>query len=216
MSAFSRKARFPSVITKPTRRVFLADSCRAASAAWLALELPWVATLASCAREDARSGRPFVALTLARARAMRAFAGQIIPSGDGAPGADEAGAVHFVDRALGRPPFAESAPIIQSGLDDLDARARAVDGRADFAALPDAQQIAVMRKIEHEPFFTTARLLVILGTFADPKYGGNVDGVGWTMLGIDHRPSYTAPFGWYDAQGIADSATGAGAGAGAR
>ena len=29
--------------------------------------------------------------------------------------------------------------------------------------------------------------------------GGNKGGAGWMMIGIDHRPSYSAPFGWYDA-----------------
>ena len=131
---------------------------------------------------------------------MRAFAAQIIPSDDGAPGAEEAGAVHFVDRALGIPLFAPSAPLIRAGLVDLDARARAFGSRASFASAPAAEQIAIMRQIEQSPFFTAARTLVVIGTFADPLYGGNTRGVGWTMLGIDHRPTYAAPFGWYDAQ----------------
>lgn len=131
---------------------------------------------------------------------MRAFAARIIPSDDGTPGAEEAGAVHFVDRAIGRPPFAASAGVIRVGLESLDARASSLGRQADFAALPVVQQIALMREIEREPFFVMARLLVVLGTFADPQYGGNLGGVGWTMLGIDHRPSYAVPFGWYDAQ----------------
>ena len=131
---------------------------------------------------------------------MRAFAAQIIPSEPGSPGADEAGAVYFIDRALGRSPFAESAPVIRAGLQDLDTRARALERGADFVALPAVSQIAIMRQIEREPFFTTARLLVVLGTFADPQYGGNLGGVGWALIGIDHRSTYTSPFGWYDAQ----------------
>ena len=191
--------------TQPTRRDFLADSSRGAAGFWLALELPFLACLAACSREDARAARPLAVLTTAQGRAMRAFAAQIIPSDDASPGADEAGAVHFIDSALGRPPFDTSATIIRAGLDGLDARARSVDRRADFAALPVAQQIAIMRDVEREPYFATARLLVVLGTFADPKYGGNLDGVGWKMLGLDHHPTYTAPFGWYDAQEAAAS-----------
>ena len=137
---------------------------------------------------------------------MRAFAAQIIPSHDGVPGADEAGAIYFIDRALARPPFAERASVIRSGLRDLDARARALERGADFVALPTVAQVAIMREIEREPFFALARLLVVLGTFADPQYGGNIGGVGWTMLGIDHRPTYSAPFGWYDARDTAASA----------
>ena len=130
---------------------------------------------------------------------MRAFAAQIIPSDDGSPGAEEAGAVHFVDHALGMPSFAASVPVIRNGLADLDARARAIDAGKTFATLSGGQQVALMRTIEHEPFFTAARALVVIGTFADPSYGGNKDGAGWMMIGVDRRPSYSAPFGWYDA-----------------
>jgi gluconate 2-dehydrogenase gamma chain len=135
---------------------------------------------------------------------MRAFAAQVIPSDDGTAGAEEAGVVHFVDRALGMPYFAASVPIVRAGLADLDARAHAIDAREAFASLPGPLQMAVMRQIEHEPFFAAARTLVVMGMFADPSYGGNVDGAGWRMIGIDHHPSYVAPFGWYDAQPRAD------------
>jgi gluconate 2-dehydrogenase gamma chain len=179
-----------------TRRDFLADLSRAAAAGGLALQLPWLAALASCARED----ESFTRLTPAEARAMRAFAAQIVPSDDGTPGAEETGAVHFVDRALGLPLFADSVPLVRAGLADLDRRARAIGARDGFASLSAAKQVAMMRQIEHDPFFTAARNLVVIGTFADPSYGGNRNGAGWSMIGIDHRPSYTAPFGWYDAQ----------------
>jgi hypothetical protein len=43
-------------------------------------------------------------------------------------------------------------------------------------------------------------MLVIVGTFADSAYGGNRNGTGWTIVGLEHEPTYAAPFGWYDAQ----------------
>jgi gluconate 2-dehydrogenase gamma chain len=185
--------------TSSSRRDFLAASGRAATAAWLSLQLPGLAALAGCAREDARAGRRFTELTPAEARAMRAFAAQIIPSDDGAPGAEEAGAVHFIDRALAAPFFAPGVPVIRTGLADLDARARSLGGAGGFASLSVDLQTAIMKQIEHGDFFAAARMLVLIGTFADPSYGGNQGTVGWTMIGIDHRPSYTAPYGWYDA-----------------
>jgi gluconate 2-dehydrogenase gamma chain len=179
-----------------SRRDFLADSGRVATASWIALHLPWLTALASCARED----RELTHLTTAEASAMRAFAAQILPTDEHGPGAEEAGAVHFIDRALSLPFFAASVPAIHAGLADLDARAREAGAPNGFASLSSDRQIAIMRQIEHEPFFTTARTLVVIGTFADPSYGGNKDGTGWRLVGIDHRPSYQAPFGWYDAQ----------------
>ena len=181
-----------------TRRGFLADSGRVAAAGWLALNVPWLTALAGCARDDARKGDGFVALTPAEAKTMRAFAACIIPSGDSMPGADEAGAVYFVDRAFSMPFFAESVPLIRAGLAHLDARSRAV-GAADFAALPPPYQVIIMRGVEREPFFAAARTLVVIGTLANPSYGGNKHGAGWTIVGIEHHPTYSAPYGWYDA-----------------
>ena len=186
-----------------TRRGFLADTARLGTASWLALNIPWLTALAGCARDDARAG--FVALTPAEAKTMRAFAARIIPSDDRMPGADEAGAVYFVDRAFAMPVFAESVTGLRAGLADLDARARAA-GAADFAALPSRHQVNIMREVEREPFFEAARTLVVIGTFADPSHGGNKHGAGWTLLGLEHRPSYSAPYGWYDAHADVDSA----------
>lgn len=190
------------------RRAFLAESTRVATAGWLALQLPWVAALASCARDDARTGAAFTHLTTAEGRAMRAFAAQVLPSDDKMPGADEAGAVHFVDRAVGTPFFANLVPVVRGGLATLDEHARAAGGRDGFASLSSAQQVALMRQIEATPFFAAARTLVVIGTFADPSYGGNRGGAGWAIVGMEHRPSFAAPFGWYDAQVDTDTPTG--------
>jgi hypothetical protein len=187
-------------VTPSTRRAFLADAGRAAAAAWLSLQLPWLASLEGCTGEGAlKGGGPFAGLTPAETRAMEAFAAQIIPPVHGAPGAVELGAVRFVDRALGQPFFAPSVPVVRAGLADLDARARALGGRRGFASLVPGQQVAIVRQIEHGDFFKAARTLVLIATFADPSYGGNRGGAGWVMIGMDHRPSYTAPFGYYDA-----------------
>jgi gluconate 2-dehydrogenase gamma chain len=184
-----------------TRRRFLADTSRLGTVGWLALHLPLAGTLAACARDDAA----FVTLSSAEAEAMRAFAAQIIPAGKDKPGAEEAGAVYFVDRALGTPFFAADAPVVRAGLADLDRRAHGMGEGKGFASLTDARQIAVMRQIEHGEFFATARKLVIIGTFSDSAHGGNRNGVGWSIIGIDHRGSYSAPFGWYDATPLANT-----------
>jgi hypothetical protein len=194
MSGSAAKSRLVGMTSVySTRRTFLVDAGRAVTSGWLAL--PLVAALADCARDGATT----TGLTPAEARTMRAFAAQILPADDDTPGADDMGAVQFIDRALRAPFFAANVPIIRAGLADLDRRARALDGSSDFATLGAAQQIEIMQQIEHEPFFAAARTLVVSGTLADPSYGGNTRGAGWTMLGMEHRPSYAAPFGWYDA-----------------
>lgn len=182
------------------RRDFVAGSTRALGAGWLALQLPWLASLAGCAREDARRGAPFTVLSPAEGQTLRAFAAQIIPTDD-EPGAEEAGAVYFVDRALGTPFFADQLPALQAGLADLDARARSQDWfGGGFATLSSDRQIAVMREIEKDDFFDQARTLVLMGMFSDPSHGGNRDGTGWTLLAMEHQPMYQPPYGYYDAE----------------
>jgi len=182
------------VRTPTTRRDFLLDMALAATAAGVAWQLPLIASLTGCNREASQ----FACLSPGEARTMRAFAAQIIPSEIGAPGAEEAGAVYFVDQAFGDPFFADAVPVVQAGLAALDTRARAMGARGGFSSLSDVDQRAIMHAVEHEPFFATARTLVLIGTFGDPSHGGNRGGVGMHLVRMDHRPTYASPYGWYD------------------
>jgi hypothetical protein len=182
--------------TPLTRRGFLADSGRATIGGTLAMHLPWLAALASCRRSD----EAFSHLTPAEVSTLRAFAAQIIPSDRKTPGAAEAGVEYFVDRAFEDPWFRERLTVLRSGLADLDVRARQRGAPTGFASLGSDAQIALMKEVEREPFFAVARTLVIMGTFASPRHGGNRDETGWTIVGVDHSPTHSAPFGWYDAQ----------------
>jgi len=182
-----------------TRRNFLAHSGQSLSAGWVSLQLPWIAILAGCAREDADRGEALLNLTPGEGHTMKAFAARIIPSDDGTPGADELGVVYFIDRALGTPYFSPNLPLLRAGIADLDARARVAGERNGFASLGSQEQIGIMRQLDGGAFFTAARTLVVIGAFADPSHGGNKGGAGWTMVGMEHRPSFSAPFGWYDA-----------------
>jgi hypothetical protein len=178
------------------RRTFLAHAARLAAAGWLTLELQ---LLVSCARDASNEDAGFRHLTAGEVRTLRAVASQMVPSVDGTPDANDLGVANFIDRAFGMPFLAGALSLIKSGLADLDARARAGSERCDFADTSERVQIAILQSIEGTPFFASARTLVIIGTFADPAYGGNRASAGWALLGIEHRPSFVAPFGWYDA-----------------
>lgn len=130
---------------------------------------------------------------------MAAFAALILPSDGDLPGAEEAGAVYFIDRALAGP-FADMLPPIRAGLAELDRRASA-EGAESFAELAEDRQQAHMRELEQEEFFFPARMLTVMGVFADPVHGGNRGGAGWSILAIDHAAAYEPPFGHYDAPG---------------
>ena len=125
-------------------------------------------------------------------------ASRIVPSDDTGPGAKEAGVVIYIDRQLAGPwgrdrfrythaPFDEEAApefgyqgkatpreIYRSALKDL----------AGFDALPAEQQDARLKSIESGVFFTLLRRNTIEGMFCDPMHGGNVDMVGWQMIGF--------------------------------
>ena len=114
------------------------------------------------------------------------------------PGAREAGVIHFIDRALGT--FEkESLPEMRQGLADLNARSITRGGQS-FATMAAADQDAVLRDIDSGEFFAGVHFMTMVGMFANPSWGGNVDRVGWKLLGFDPRASHQPPFGYYDAQ----------------
>jgi gluconate 2-dehydrogenase gamma chain len=182
----------------PTRRDFVRSSAGVAGSGWLWLYGPALSALAACAREDARTGEPFRTLSQEEAGTLRALASRIIPSDDTLPGADEAGAVYFADRALAEW-FTDLLEPVRAGLMELDATARASSGQP-FAALDAAGQDAAIRRIEDTPFFDIARTLTVFGVFSHPKYGGGQGRVGEAILGMTHQPAWAPPFGHYDAE----------------
>jgi hypothetical protein len=182
-----------------SRRDFI-TTLGASGAAWLALSTPLLASLGACARDAAMRDEPYTFLTAEQGRTLAAVADRIIPAVDDLPGAERAGAVHFIDLALGGP-LADMKEVVLAGVADLDERARALGGRAkSFADLPADARDAQLRAVEKTPFFTLAHTLVLMGTLSDPRYGGNRDGVGWRLTQIQHAPRWQPPFGYYDAE----------------
>jgi gluconate 2-dehydrogenase gamma chain len=180
-----------------SRRAFL-RAAAAAGAAWSAADLLSVEeALAWSAEQATAKATGFTALSAAEAETMVALSSRIIPSVDKRPGAQEAGVVYFVDKALAtfnsgqRKMYAE-------GLQDLNRRAAGMFKAAAFSTLTAAQQDEVIRAIEKTPFFQAARFDTIVGTFALPTWGGNRDFAGWHMIGLDHQPRFQPPFGAYD------------------
>jgi gluconate 2-dehydrogenase gamma chain len=136
-------------------------------------------------------------LTAAEAADVDAVAAQIVPT-DGAPGAREAGAVYFIDRALATF-YARLAPDYRAQLAAFQAAFREQHPAVDaFASLAPAQQIEHLKTVDQTPFFVTTRLLTLLGMFALPEYGGNRDFIGWKLIGFENHHVFRPPFGYYD------------------
>jgi gluconate 2-dehydrogenase gamma chain len=184
-----------------SRRTFLAGVGGSIAAVWLAAETrDLLAAGAHAARVAAENPRPpFQFLTTDQGADLEAMTAQIIPT-DETPGAREAHVVYFMDQALATFAKDRQAPVAK-GLKELRARsAKMFRGAKSFAALTDAQQIAVLTALEKEKsqFFGEIRGATIAGMFANPEYGGNFNKIGWKMIGFDDRFSWGPPFGWYD------------------
>src|SRR5438067_2307786 len=84
----------------------------------------------------------FEHLTAAEADLLEAIVERLIPTDANGPGAKEARAAHYIDRALGGA-LASSRPAYASGLVALDRYAQSSRGRA-FLQLPPADQDGVL------------------------------------------------------------------------
>jgi gluconate 2-dehydrogenase gamma chain len=149
---------------------------------------PAHATAAQASRPPARE--PLETLTQAEADALEAIVARLIPSDAASPGAAEARAAHYIDRALGGA-LAGFRDAYRVGLAGVDAYARASKG-APLAQLAPADQDAVLADVERNAagfeggsagFFNLVLGHTMQGTFGDPFYGGNRNFAGWDLIG---------------------------------
>jgi hypothetical protein len=185
----------------PSRRSFLLSTGGLLTSVWLGTNWSAIAAAAHHAEEMAGAPTPvgFQFFSPSEAADVGAIAAQIVPSG-ATPGAREAHAVYFTDRALSTF-FASWAPDYRAGLTEFQSKFHAANPAAtSFAAASSDEQIAFLKTIDHTPFFQIERTLTLLGMFTSPKYGGNYEGSGWKLMGFEDRHIFAPPFGYYDAQ----------------
>jgi len=130
-------------------------------------------------------------LTAAEADTLEAIVARLIPTDENGPGATEARAAHYIDRAL-TGPLRTSRASYAANLAAIDVYAQAKKG-APFAKLAAPDQDSVLADMEKNvatgftpnaaAFFTLVRTHTIQGTFCDPYYGGNANFVGWDLIG---------------------------------
>jgi gluconate 2-dehydrogenase gamma chain len=148
----------------------------------------------------------FETLTATEADLLEAIVGRLIPTDQYGPGAREARAAHYIDRALGGA-LASSREAYASGLAALDRYARISRGKP-FVELSASDQDSVLIDVEagsatatpganfqgsSAQFFTMVLNHTRQGTFGDPYYGGNANFVGWDLIGYPGvRTSVTA------------------------
>ncbi len=179
-----------------TRRDFLFGAGGVLAVTWVATNWPAIAAAhahAAAASSSARTALVF--LSTPDARDIESIAAQIVPSDD-APGAREAGALHFIDRSM-HTWLAGQADSFRAGLREFQAKFAAAHG-VGFASADDATQRAFLSANETSEFFNSMRTLTLIGMFALPQYGGNRGGVGWQLIGFEEQHVFAPPFGYYD------------------
>ena len=130
-------------------------------------------------------------LTATEADILEAVCARLIPTDENGPGAAEARAARYIDRAL-TGPQRTSRDAYAAGLAAIDVYAQAAKG-APFLKLSPRDQDAVLTDMENNvatgfmpnaaAFFNLVRTHTIQGTFCDPYYGGNANFVGWDLIG---------------------------------
>ncbi|PLR81263.1 gluconate 2-dehydrogenase subunit 3 family protein [Bacillus sp. V33-4] len=143
----------------------------------------------------------YMYLNQEEARTIEAIASRFIPSEENSPGAKEAGAVIFIDRSLSGF-YSHLQTFYRKGLAIFEQFCEKKFGK-EFIELSSEQQDSVLLDIDNlraelatavseieedelllVQFFSVVYEHTIEGTFGDPIYGGNRDGVGWKMIGF--------------------------------
>src|SRR5690242_7653753 len=185
----------PSDTLPPTRRRQFLTLSAATIGGVLVYSLDRKASLLTAQHKPVRI--PLRFFTETEALIVAAAAARIFPSDDTGPGAREAGVAIFIDRQLtgpyGKDRFRYTQPPFQDAPREFGYQGSATprqiyrDGLKTlqgFHLLAPGAQDQALREIESTLFFSLLRQNTIEGVFCDPMHGGNVDMVGWQLIGF--------------------------------
>lgn len=132
-----------------------------------------------------------------QAQVIAAAAARILPSDESGPGATEAGVVIYIDRQLagpyGRDRYRYTHGPFEAGPEEFGYQGKATPRDiyraglkllAGFDRLEPAQQDQRLQELESSRFFLLLRQHSMEGMFCDPMHGGNIDMLGWQLIGF--------------------------------
>lgn len=173
------------------KHVGLAGAAAAVPAPALAAGHSVAAAIDQQGAASATRREPLENLTAAESDLLEAICARIIPSDANGPGAREARAAHYIDRALGGA-LASSKAAYTAGLAGLERYSHSSRG-GSFVSLPPRDQDSLLIDVEtgsatgfptsSAAFFAMVRTHTLQGTFGDPYYGGNANFIGWDLIG---------------------------------
>jgi gluconate 2-dehydrogenase gamma chain len=128
---------------------------------------------------------------------IAAATSRIFPTDESGPGAKEAGVVVYIDRQLagpfGRDAHRYTEPPFEDGPPEFGYQGKATPREIyreglkklkGFEDMSDSDQDSALKQIESTIFFSLLHRHSIEGMFCDPVHGGNIDMVGWQMIGF--------------------------------
>jgi gluconate 2-dehydrogenase gamma chain len=140
---------------------------------------------------------PLRFFTESEALVVASATSRIIPSDDSGVGATEAGVTVYIDRQLAGPwgrdrnrytqgPFEEAPPEFgyQGKATPREIYREGLKSLKGFDRLGPLEQIKTLRQIESSLFFSLLRQNTIEGMFCDPVHGGNINMLGWQLVGF--------------------------------
>jgi gluconate 2-dehydrogenase gamma chain len=147
--------------------------------------------------QDKRLRIPLRFFDESEALIVAAAASHIFPTDDSGPGAREAGVAIYIDRQLAGPygrdryrytqgPFEDAPPELgyQGKATPREIYREGLKNLKDFDRLAPEEQDARLQQIESSRFFSLLRQHTIEGVFSDPIHGGNIDMIGWQLIGF--------------------------------
>jgi gluconate 2-dehydrogenase gamma chain len=147
--------------------------------------------------QDKRLRIPLRFFDESEALIIAAAASRIFPSDDSGPGAREAGVAIYIDRQLAGPygrdryrytqgPFEDAPPELgyQGKATPREIYRAGLKNLKGFDRLQPEEQDKLLQQMESSLFFSLLRQNTIEGMFCDPIHGGNVDMVGWQLIGF--------------------------------
>ena len=136
---------------------------------------------------------PAATLTATEFTTLDAICARLIPTDESGPGAKEAQAANYINRALGNAlaPYRDDYSLGLAAV-NVYAHLKQTSART-LADLTADQQDAVLKEMEQDVplgfipssarFFNLIRAHTLQGTFSDPAYGGNANFAGWDLIG---------------------------------
>lgn len=147
--------------------------------------------------QDKRLRIPLRFFDESEALIVAAASARIFPADQSGPGAREAGVVIYIDRQLAGPygrdryrytqgPFEDGPPELgyQGKATPREIYREGLKNLKDFDQLSAEEQDARLQQIESSRFFSLLRQHTIEGMFSDPIHGGNIDMIGWQLIGF--------------------------------